>query len=475
MGKKKASDNQGMSLEMFLHGGAAVASQLANLFNGILGTGEIPETWHESWLTLLPKSGDLNDPANWRPIALLSISYKILARAVYERLKKNLEQQQAEDQYGFRPGRSTSQALLALESIIGKAIEWNVEIWIISLDVRKAFDRVEQSGLFHSLLEQGVPHGYVVLLKRLYDRQEGILNENTRFPIGRGVRQGDVLSPLLFNACLEQAIRKWKARLTSQGVALEPRASAEKLTNLRYADDLLLVGKSLQEVTDMLELLVETLKDYGLDLHPDKTVILSTAPPPEAPTFHETNVGLLKVLHRSGSHKYLGRRFGGDLRRRATDALEHRIGLAWAKFQNLAHTLTNKHVSIKLRMRLFQAVVTPTALYALDSAPLTKALLDKLDATQRCMMRRMVGWICYGNDSWEERGHRMKIRLQKALELYPVEKWSAQWAMRRQGLKDKMPTAPLWTRAAYEWNPVACAPYNTQYPYRSAGRPRVQW
>ena len=90
-------------------------------------------------------------------------------------------------------------------------------------------------------------------------------------------------------------------------------------------------------------------------------------------------------------------------------------------------------------------------------------------------MESMVGWICNGSDSQEERGHRMKFCLEKAMALHPVEMWSTQWTMRRQGLKDKIPTAPHWTRAAYEWNPVACAEYNTQNPYRSAGRPRVQW
>ena len=475
MGKKKASDKQGLILEMLLHGGQLVAENLANLFNELLVTGNFPQNWYDSWFNLLPKKGDLDDPCHWRPIAILSISYKILARAVYERIRTHLDSRQAEDQYGFRRKRSTSQALLVLENIMGKALEFNTDIWIISLDLRKAFDRVEHGRLFESLLDQGLPVGYVTLLKLLYRRQRGKLNGDIEFPICRGVRQGDVLSPLLFNSCLEAAIAKWKTKLTDHGLALEPQEGTERLTNIRFADDLVLVGKSLEEAVHMMELLVDTLREYGLNLHAQKTVIFSTVPPPEVPSFCDTAFGFVQVLHSSGSHTYLGRRFSGDSKHRGRTALEHRIGCAWAKFRTLSSTLTNSHIPIKLRLRLFNAVVSPTVLYALDTAPLTKSMLIKLDATQRCMLRRMVGWTCYSSETWQERGHRMKIRLQQALSKFPVEDWSKTWSNRVQSLKSCMHTAPKWTQLSYAWDPRECATRNGHFAYRSAGRPRVKW
>ena len=218
-----------------------------------------------------------------------------------------------------------------------------------------------------------------------------------------------------------------------------------------------------------------TLEDFGSSLNASKTMILSTGPPPEIPTYQDTKVGFIQVLHKTGSHKYLGRCFGGDLTSRAAKALEHRIGCAWAKFQSLASTLTNKHINIKLRLRLFDTVISPPVLYALETAPLTNALLRKLDVTQRCMLRRMVGWVCYEEDSWEERGRRMKVRLQSALNQYAVQSWSELWERRRQSLKSSMPCAPYWTKAAYQWNPTACAGANFSSPRRNVGRPRARW
>ena len=83
------------------------------------------------------------------------------------------------------------------------------------IDLKKAFDRVDHKALFHSLRQQ-MDCEYVQLLERLYQQQYGNVGAY-RFPITRGVRQGDILSPLLFNAVLEHAMQKWKQKLRSHG------------------------------------------------------------------------------------------------------------------------------------------------------------------------------------------------------------------------------------------------------------------
>ena len=71
-----------------------------------------------------------------------------MTRVVFGRLQRQLDDQQADDQFGFRPQRSVDHALLILESVVGKSLEWNVPFYIVSMDLRKAFDRVE----WHRLL-----------------------------------------------------------------------------------------------------------------------------------------------------------------------------------------------------------------------------------------------------------------------------------------------------------------------------------
>ena len=93
------------------------------------------------------------------------------------------------------------------------------------------------------------------------------------------MRQGDVLSPLLFNAVLEHAMRKWKLKLTNEGLRL---GQDTRLTNLRYADDLMIFATSREELVLMVETLAQELSLIGLQLNGTKTIVLATSPLQEA-------------------------------------------------------------------------------------------------------------------------------------------------------------------------------------------------
>ena len=134
------------------------------MYNSILATGQIPPNWHVTVFHMLPKSGDLKDPSNWRPIAILPIVYKIFVRMVYNRLSPILEKEQSHDQFGFRRDRRIEDVFAILESVISKTIEWNLPLWMVSIDLRKAFDRISYPALFQALREQNVPESYIQLL-----------------------------------------------------------------------------------------------------------------------------------------------------------------------------------------------------------------------------------------------------------------------------------------------------------------------
>ena len=106
------------------------------------------------------------------------------------------------------------------------------------------------------------------------------MNGNDYFDIQRGVKQGDVISPMLFNVALEIAFRKWKLRLTHHGLLVN--VDHERLTNSRYADDIMMYAKSLDELHDMVHWLMEELANVGLQLNGSKTKIPKTmADPPK--------------------------------------------------------------------------------------------------------------------------------------------------------------------------------------------------
>ena len=81
------------------------------------------------------------------------------------------------------------------------------------------------------------------------------MNGSYLFPILRGVKQGDVLSSMLFNAGLESAFRVWQSKLRNHGFLLSP--NSDRLTNVRYADDVMLFAKTEAELIEMVDLLTE--------------------------------------------------------------------------------------------------------------------------------------------------------------------------------------------------------------------------
>ena len=276
MKKNKAGDNTGVILELILYGGDSIIEYLVFFFNEILTTGRIPPSWKESFFILLHKGGPATDCNNWRPIAILSVIYKVFGRFIFSRIKATLNLHQSDEQFGFQEGKSTSDALLIMETMTWKALDQHLDFWVISVDLRKAFDRVEWTPLFQGLRKHGLSEDYCQLLQNLYSGQTGIVDGKTRFPICRGVRQGDILSPILFNSALENALCEWKTDLKDHGFAISPDSDISRLTNIRFADDLLLFGKSMEEAISMLELLVIRLRSYGLELNTKKTKMLSS-------------------------------------------------------------------------------------------------------------------------------------------------------------------------------------------------------
>ena len=390
---------------------------------------------------MLPKTGDTLNPNNWRPIAILDVTYKIFAKVLHGRVAPTLEAQQPSEQMGFRRQRGTDDALLVLECVVGASVEWNSPIWFLSIDLTKAFDKIAYAALFQALEDQGVEEKYLVLLRALYSGQHGQVGAEAVFDICRGVRQGDVLSPCLFNAALEAVIRRWKSQLGDRGLQLDP--ARERLTNVRFADDLLLFGSSMAEVVEMFELLSLKLEEAGLSINPSKTKMFTTgalATSSVAPMMVDAAGSMVELVRGAATHKYLGRMFSGDLTKRGQCNLSHRLSCGWFKFHCFQHSLLNRKIPVHLRLRLFESVVSPTVLYSLSSTPLTATQQQKLDATQRKMLRRIVGWVHHSDEDWHSIGARMKARLDAALVRSPVRTWSEARNRQRERFLKSMET-----------------------------------
>ena len=444
------------------------------MYNSILDTGSTPSNWHVTVFRMLPKSGDLSDANNWRPIAVLPILYKIFSKLIYARLHPILENCQSNDQFGFRTDRRIDDVFGIVENIIGKTSEWNVPLWICSLDLRKAFDRVLHQPLFDILRHQNVPDGYLQLVAVLYKGQKGSIDGKHLFDIQRRVKQGDTLSAMLFNAAIQEAFVRWKTKLSSEGWLLKP--NCERLTNVRYADDILLFAKSREELQNMILLLVEELRKIGLELNASKTKVLTNESPEEQFILvGDTEIG---IIAEDGKHKYLGRYLSGVFENRSMIEVAHRIQCGWQKFGRHANTLCNKNVSIKLRLKLFDAAVTPSVLFGLHVLPISKNSMDKIIGCQNKMFRKIVGWTWSSEGNWETVMKSMKVKVMSAMEQHYVRPWNTRIETMRTKNSSRLRSMDQtrWEQLCLQWDPKKVEDYSQEYvAHRTRGRPRLRW
>jgi len=125
----------------------------------------------------------------------------------------------------------------------------------------------------------------------------------------------------------------------------------------------------------MVELLVEAFASVGLELNASKSKILTNDNVDL--DFMDIAENMVEIIQAASSHKYLGRYLSGEVAFRETTEVNHRIKCAWYKFSQHSSTLCNRNVNIKLRLKFFDAVITPTILFGLAILPLTQASLKK--------------------------------------------------------------------------------------------------
>ena len=179
-------------------------------------------------------------------------------------------------QAGFRKGRGTRDQIANIRWIMEKAREFQNNIYFCFIDYVKAFDCVDHNKLWKILKEMGIPDHLTCLLRNLYAGQEATVRTGHGttdwFQIGKGVCQGCILLPCLFNLYAEYFTRIDKLDETQAGIKFVGR----NINNLRYTDDTNLIAESEEELKNLLMKVKEESEKAGLKLIIQKTKFMAS-------------------------------------------------------------------------------------------------------------------------------------------------------------------------------------------------------
>jgi len=370
--------------EFLKAGGDAMVQILHILFNTILETGDIPSSFRKALIVVLYKKDDRSECKNYRPISLLSHVYKLFMTIIGNRITDDLYSCFPDSQAAYQPGRGTTEQIFALCQMIEKSIEFNKPLYMIFIDFTKAFDSIKLDKLWSILDKTSLNKNYINLLKSVYDGSQASIKTdlgNSRFiDIKKGVKQGDMLSAILFCVALAAVMLKTE-EVCNSGFSIGGRI----LSNLSYADDIALTNDCSIKLQGFVNELAKNAREIGLEINLGKTKSMSTDKRQRSLNMTIYNQPIKQVTE----FIYLGHKLTSSSNHEAT--LKHRIGLGWAAFQNNSTILKSKRVPIHVKVKVYLVYVLPVVLHGLDCITWTKQLSDRIEVFQNHVMRFITG------------------------------------------------------------------------------------
>ena len=200
-----------------------------------------------------------------------------MLKILQARLQQYVSLEFPDVQAGFRKGRELRDQIANICRII-KTRAFQKSINFCFIDYAKAFDCMDHNKLWKILKDMGIPDHLTCLLRDLYAGQEATVRTGHGttdwFQIGKGVRQGRILSPCSFNFCAEYIMRNVGLEEAQARIKIAGR----NINKLRYADDTTLMEESEEELKSLLMKVKEESEKVGLKLNIQKTKIMASGP-----------------------------------------------------------------------------------------------------------------------------------------------------------------------------------------------------
>ena len=357
---------------------------LTEICNDIYFTGYLAEELKHSIFVKLPKKPNANQCTDYRTLCLMSNVTKVILRVLMVRNSRIFDREAGRTQSGFRKGMGTREGIFNFRNIVEKMLEKHRKIYICFIDYEKAFDRVYHGKLMKIIRKYEIDGKDVRLIKNLYWQQTASIKTEdgltASFPIKRGVRQGCVLSPPLFNVYTDHIFRNVE---DMPGVKI----GGEFINNLRYADDTVLIAESEEELQKLVDEVKERSLEYGLKMNTKKTKTMVVRKNVDEGCRVRIVVDGV-TLEQVDKYTYLGQVITED--GRCEVEIRRRIQIARTNFLKMKNILTSRKIKIEIRRKILDCYIMSSLLYAAETWTINEAEWKRLEGFETWALRKML-------------------------------------------------------------------------------------
>ena len=398
----KACGADGIYGEMLKAGGGTMVKHLHHLITRIWSCERVPEDWTKAIIVPLFKKGDPSVCDNWRGLSMLSVVGKVLAHVILARMCPVIEGRISECQAGFRKARGCADQIFTLRRVMEQARDKKMSLSLCFVDFKAAYDSLNRGGLWRILRRYGVSDKMCNIIRALYGSSKSAVRVDGElsdwFSVKTGVRQGCVLSPMLFNIYMDHVIRE-ALEGVKHGVMVEYRmpggrvvrgdlvAGKELVFALLYADDLVLICESEEALKETMIRLEEVTQRYGLNISVKKTKKLITG---ESSDSNAAELSLRQeAVEQVDEFVYLGSAMTNT--GSSEKDIIRRISLGLYKFNELKAVWAHREISLKTKIQIYRAVVMSTVLYGAESWTCSDRDYARLNVFHTKRLRAIVG------------------------------------------------------------------------------------
>ena len=332
---------------------------LYRLFKLCFDKSLVPSAWLKAVISPMPKGADKDPycPLSYRAVSLLSCVSKIYTGILNSRIVQylNIMEFLGDEQMGFRKGKSCEDQVYNLTSIIQHRLSKNKDTYAAFIDMAKAFDCVNRELLLNKLLQFNIDGKIYFAIKALYSDTMNCVRLNGHFTGWfqslLGVRQGDTLSPTLFNIFINDLI--YEMNKLNLGIAI----GEKRISLLLYADDIVLLAESEHDLQSMLNCLLAWCQKWRLSVNDAKSEIIHFRGVKKAVTQSEFKIGT-KPLKVVSKYKYLGIILDEHLKfEQCAEMLASSAGRALAKM--ISKFKTYKSLTFNTFTKLYDSCIWP--------------------------------------------------------------------------------------------------------------------